>query len=416
MNKLFKNISIGFESIKSNFTRVFLTSIGLTIGIFTVSIVTAAVSSIDKEFAKSIQSIGNDKIYVGRMPWSFEFDWWNYRNRPEIKEEQLEYINQYSEFITQSSMKQNYWTRASYENKASWLQMNGVYPNYGEMLTGTKVVNGRFFSENEWKLQRRVIIVGGSVREGFFEGKNPLGKKIRLGGVSFEIIGELEKTGSFTPTGSLDQVIIMPSTPLQPILTRWTWNEFVLQTSPDNINKAKEEVRLIMRVARKLKPEQEDNFAVNSADAFTKQFNQMKIAIAGMGLLVTGISLIVSGIGIMNVMFVSVRERTKEIGLRKAMGATNTDILIQFLSEAIAIAIIGGIAGIMLIRSTLYFLGTAIASFDFGGIEASSIDLQMDLLLTFYTFLVCVFLGLLAGFVPARTAANLNPIDALRHE
>ena len=411
MNKLFKNISIGFESIKSNFTRVFLTSIGLTIGIFTVSIVTAAVSSIDKEFAKSIQSIGNDKIYVGRMPWSFEFDWWNYRNRPEIKEEQLEYINQYSEFI-----KQNYWTRASYENKASWLQMNGVYPNYGEMLTGTKVVNGRFFSENEWKLQRRVIIVGGSVREGFFEGKNPLGKKIRLGGVSFEIIGELEKTGSFTPTGSLDQVIIMPSTTFQRILTRWTWNEFVLQTSPDNINKAKEEVRLIMRVARKLKPEQEDNFAVNSADAFTKQFNQMKIAIAGMGLLVTGISLIVSGIGIMNVMFVSVRERTKEIGLRKAMGATNTDILIQFLSEAIAIAIIGGIAGIMLIRSTLYFLGTAIASFDFGGIEASSIDLQMDLLLTFYTFLVCVFLGLLAGFVPARTAANLNPIDALRHE
>ena len=399
MNKLFKNISIGFESIKSNFTRVFLTSIGLTIGIFTVSIVTAAVSSIDKEFAKSIQSIGNDKIYVGRMPWSFEFDWWNYRNRPEIKEEQLEYINQYSEFITQSSMKQNYWTRASYENKASWLQ-----------------INGRFFSENEWKLQRRVIIVGGSVREGFFEGKNPLGKKIRLGGVSFEIIGELEKTGSFTPTGSLDQVIIMPSTTFQRILTRWTWNEFVLQTSPGNINKAKEEVRLIMRVARKLKPEQEDNFAVNSADAFTKQFNQMKIAIAGMGLLVTGISLIVSGIGIMNVMFVSVRERTKEIGLRKAMGATNTDILIQFLSEAIAIAIIGGIAGIMLIRSTLYFLGTAIASFDFRGIEASSIDLQMDLLLTFYTFLVCVFLGLLAGFVPARTAANLNPIDALRHE
>ena len=203
--------------------------------------------------------------------------------------------------------------------------------------------------------------------------------------------GELEKTGSFTPTGSLDQVIIMPSTTFQRILTRWTWNEFVLQTSPDNINKAKEEVRLIMRVARKLKPEQEDNFAVNSADAFTKQFNQMKIAIAGMGLLVTGISLIVSGIGIMNVMFVSVRERTKEIGLRKAMGATNSDILIQFLSEAIAIAIIGGIAGIMLIRSTLYFLGTAIASFDFGGIEASSIDLQMDLLLTLYTFLVCVF-------------------------
>tara|TARA_B100000214_G_scaffold56046_1_gene35905 strand:+ start:5332 stop:6579 length:1248 start_codon:yes stop_codon:yes gene_type:complete len=415
MNKIIKNILIGFSAIRSSFTRVFLTSIGLTIGIFTVSIVTAAVSSVDREFAKSIQSIGNDKIYVGRMPWSFEFDWWNYRNRPEIKEESLDYINQYSEYVTQSSMKQNYWTKATYENKASWLQMNGVYPNYNDMMTGTKVVNGRFFSENEWKLQRRVAIIGGSVGEGFFDGEDPIGKKIRLGGVSFEVIGELEKTGSFTPTGSLDQVIIMPTTTFQRILTRWTWNEFVLQIDPNNREKAKEEVRMIMRVARKLKPDEEDNFAVNSADAFTKQFNQMKIAIAGMGLLVTSISLIVSGIGIMNVMFVSVRERTKEIGLRKAMGATNSDILTQFLSEAIAIAIIGGTMGILLIRTTLYFIGSAIANIDINGM-GSAIDLQMDLLLTFYTFMVCVFLGLIAGMVPARTAAKLNPIDALRHE
>tara|TARA_Y100000768_G_scaffold388363_1_gene383798 strand:- start:1439 stop:2686 length:1248 start_codon:yes stop_codon:yes gene_type:complete len=415
MNKIIKNILIGFSAIRSSFTRVFLTSIGLTIGIFTVSIVTAAVSSVDREFAKSIQSIGNDKIYVGRMPWSFEFDWWNYRNRPEIKEESLDYINQYSEYVNQSSMKQNYWTKATYENKASWLQMNGVYPNYNDMMTGTKVVNGRFFSENEWKLQRRVAIIGGSVGEGFFDGEDPIGKKIRLGGVSFEVIGELEKTGSFTPTGSLDQVIIMPTTTFQRILTRWTWNEFVLQIDPNNREKAKEEVRMIMRVARKLKPDEEDNFAVNSADAFTKQFNQMKIAIAGMGLLVTSISLIVSGIGIMNVMFVSVRERTKEIGLRKAMGATNSDILTQFLSEAIAIAIIGGTMGILLIRTTLYFIGSAIANIDINGM-GSAIDLQMDLLLTFYTFMVCVFLGLIAGMIPARTAANLNPIDALRHE
>ena len=415
MNKIIKNILIGFNAIRSSFTRVFLTSIGLTIGIFTVSIVTAAVSSVDREFAKSIQSIGNDKIYVGRMPWSFEFDWWNYRNRPEIKEESLDYVNQYSEYVIQSSMKQNYWTKATYENKASWLQMNGVYPNYNDMMTGTKVVNGRFFSENEWKLQRRVAIIGGSVGEGFFDGEDPIGKKIRLGGVSFEVIGELEKTGSFTPTGSLDQVIIMPSTTFQRILTRWTWNEFVLQIDPNNREKAKEEVRMIMRVARKLKPDEEDNFAVNSADAFTKQFNQMKIAIAGMGLLVTSISLIVSGIGIMNVMFVSVRERTKEIGLRKAMGATNSDILTQFLSEAIAIAIIGGTMGILLIRTTLYFIGSAIANIDINGMS-SAIDLQMDLLLTFYTFMVCVFLGLIAGMVPARTAAKLNPIDALRHE
>ena len=134
---------------------------------------------------------GNDKVYVGTWPWSFDFDWWKYRNRPKIEESSLEYITQYSEYITDVSIKKNTWTRATYGNKASWLQLNGVYPSYQDMLSGTKIENGRFFSQNEWDLQRRVIIVGGTVREGFFQGKDPIGKKIRLNNVTFEIIGEL---------------------------------------------------------------------------------------------------------------------------------------------------------------------------------------------------------------------------------
>ena len=153
-------------------------------------------------------------------------------------------------------------------------------------------------------------------------------------------------------------------------------------------------------------------FAVNSADAYMEQFNTMKNAIAGMGFLVTGISLVVSAIGIMNVMFVSVRERTREIGLRKAMGATNFNILTQFLSEAVAIAIIGGSVGIALIRLTVFGL----ASFPIPNFNGATLPISFDLLLVFYTFTVCVFIGVLAGLIPARTAANLNPIDALRDE
>ena len=154
------------------------------------------------------------------------------------------------------------------------------------------------------------------------------------------------------------------------------------------------------------------DFAVNSADAYMEQFNTMKNAIAGMGFLVTGISLVVSAIGIMNVMFVSVRERTREIGLRKAMGATNFNILTQFLSEAVAIAIIGGSVGIALIRLTVFGL----ASFPIPNFNGATLPISFDLLLVFYTFTVCVFIGVLAGLIPARTAANLNPIDALRDE
>src|SRR6056300_50817 len=413
MNSFFKNILIGLFSIRSNMTRVILTSTGLTIGIFTVSLVTASISSIDKEFAKSMEYYGNDKIYVGTWPWSFDFDWWKYRNRPKIDESSLEYINQYSEYITDVSIKKNTWTRASYGNKASWVQLNGVYPSYQDMLSGTKIVNGRFFSQNEWDLQRRVIIVGGTVRDGFFEGEDPIGKKIRLNNVTFEIIGELKKQGmGMVPGGSLDSLVLMPSTTFERILTRWGFDELVLQTNADEIPQAKEEVGMIMRVARKIPPGDDDNFAVNSADAYQAQFNDMKNAIAGMGFLVTGISLVVSAIGIMNVMFVSVRERTREIGLRKAMGATNFNILTQFLSEAVAIAIIGGSVGILLIRLTVF----GISSFPIDIYNGSTLPVSFDIILVFYTFMVCVVIGVLAGMIPARTAANLNPIDALRDE
>ena len=413
MNNFFKNILIGLFSIRSNMTRVILTSTGLTIGIFTVSLVTASISSIDKEFAKSMDYYGNDKIYVGTWPWSFDFDWWKYRNRPKIEESSLEYINQYSEYVTDVSIKKNTWTKASFGNKASWLQLNGVYPSYQDMLSGTEIVNGRFFSQNEWELQRRVIIVGASVRDGFFEGKDPIGKKIRLNNVTFEIIGELKKQGmGMVPGGSLDSLVLMPSTTFERILTRWGFDELVLQTNPDNIPLAKEEVGMIMRVARKIPPGDDDNFSVNSADAYQAQFNDMKNAIAGMGFLVTGISLVVSAIGIMNVMFVSVRERTREIGLRKAMGATNFNILTQFLSEAVAIAIIGGSVGILLIRLTVF----GISSFPIASFNGSTLPVSFDAILIFYTFMVCVVIGVLAGMIPARTAANLNPIDALRDE
>tara|TARA_Y100000748_G_scaffold301713_1_gene302458 strand:+ start:7754 stop:8968 length:1215 start_codon:yes stop_codon:yes gene_type:complete len=404
MNNILRNILIGLAAIRANLTRVILTSLGLTIGIFTVSIVTAGVSSIDKEFDKSMEYYGNDKVYVGTWPWSFDFDWWKYRNRPKIQENSLEYITQYSEYITDVSIKKNTWTKATFGNKSSWLQLNGVYPSYQDMLSGTKIVNGRFFSQNEWDLQRRVIIVGGTVRDGFFDGKDPIGKKIRLNNVTFEIIGELKKQGmGMVPGGTLDNLVIMPSSTFERILTRWGFDELVLQTNPDDMSKAKEEVGMIMRVARKIKPDEDDNFSVNSADAYQQQFDSLKVVIAGMGFLVTGISLVVSAIGIMNVMFVSVRERTKEIGLRKAMGATSNNILTQFLSEAVAISIIGGTTGILLVK----LITLAISSY---------FPVEFDLLLIFYTFLVCVFIGITAGMIPARTAAKLNPIDALRHE
>ena len=119
MNSIFRNILIGLAAVRTNLTRIILTSLGLTIGIFTVSIVTAGVSSIDKEFDKSMEYFGNDKIYVGTWPWSFDFDWWQYRKRPKIEEDSLEYITRYSTYVTDISIKKSTWTRGSFSNKSS---------------------------------------------------------------------------------------------------------------------------------------------------------------------------------------------------------------------------------------------------------------------------------------------------------
>jgi putative ABC transport system permease protein len=237
-----------------------------------------------------------------------------------------------------------------------------------------------------------------------FPKDQPLGKQLQIGGRAFEVVGILEKQGTFMGQFSLDNQILISVR--QMVFNYYRRPDFQIQIkalSEDQLEEAKEEIRGVMRKIRRVRPGDEDDFAINQQDMFITSFSRVSNTIATAGFFVTGLSLFVGGIGIMNIMFVSVAERTREIGIRKAIGAKRRAILMQFLTEAAAICLFGG------------FLGLAIA-WPITFAMARMMPAKMSLPVVGLAILVSLVTGLVSGFFPAWRAARMNPVDALRNE
>ena len=251
---------------------------------------------------------------------------------------------------------------------------------------------------------RPVCVLGWDLARNFFPHGSGLGRKVRIGAMNFEVVGILEKRGKFLGLENLDNTVYVP-------VTRFA-NGFYFRPGIriavkvgglSKLEDAKEEVRGVMRKVRRLDPGAPDDFAVNSQDAFVAKFNRMGAVVASVGLFITGMSLFVGGIGIMNIMFVSVAERTKEIGIRKAIGAKRRTILIQFLIEAASICLLGGLIGLAI----AWPITMVITHF---------LPTSMSPLIVGVALLVSILTGVIAGFLPAWRAARMNPVDALRNE
>jgi len=231
-----------------------------------------------------------------------------------------------------------------------------------------------------------------------------LGKRLKVETVTFEVIGVLEKQGSFLGLMSLDNQVIIPLKKF--VAEFWNDPDYSIQVKVQDLGQleeAKEELRCAMRSVRRLAPNDPDDFAINQQDLFIKMFNRLGGTIAAVGLFVTGLSLFVGGIGIMNIMFVSVAERTREIGIRKAIGAKRRTILLQFLIEAATICLLGGA-----IALSIAFLVTLLVQ--------RFLPATMSLRIVGIALLVSAGTGVLSGFFPAWRAARMNPVDALRNE
>lgn len=406
---LYQSIVLALAQIWANKMRAMLTTIGIIIGVGSVTTVVAALTGLQARFVTAFETIGTNKIYI--RPWRPEsgpkryMPWWALRFTPDMFDGLLEHCPSVSNFtrITQ------FTRRVSFEDRqVDAVQIIGIEPAWHK-IESRAILEGRPFSLIDNTRSRAVCLISPDLRDRLRLDRNCIGQAILVQNDRYLIIGVIEPRpplGVFGDTGGAMEVLI----PFQTAWQRYRPGVDGIATarSPAVSEEARAELRFFLRNARRLKPDELDTFRLDAVEQFLQQFNSLAVAITMAAAGVVGISLIVGGVGIMNIMLVSVSERTREIGLRKAVGARPAAILLQFLVEAIMICLFGGAIGILLGEG----LTRGLASIP--GAQLEQARVPMWAIVVSFGFAASV--GLIFGMFPAIKAARLDPIEALRHE
>jgi putative ABC transport system permease protein len=404
--ELKEGLAISWSAIRANTMRSVLTTLGIVIGIVTVTLMGTAIEGLNGAFLKVISTIGADVLFVQREDWSgpdTEAEWLKIQKRPRLTIEQASALERdltMARAVTPVAFDQRL---IKYEKRnASGVQIIGSTDQL--LLTGgITMAEGRFLSAADAEGGRPVCVIGSTVATNLFLRESPLGKKVIIGQRPFEVIGVLEKQGDLF--GQFDNQAIIPLRQLMAAFVHTREVEMIQIKVKDvaDLDNAKDELHSVMRHIRRLAPADPDDFAINQQEQALEMVHKVTAVIGGIGLFITGLSLFVGGIGIMNIMFVSVAERTREIGIRKAIGAKRRTILLQFLVEAATICLIGGAIGL----GIAWPLTLLLQHYMPATLSPTVVSLAL---------LVSLLTGVLSGFVPAWRAARMNPVDALRNE
>ncbi len=403
---------IAFAQMQSNKTRSMLTALGVIIGIVAVTLMGTAITGIQTGFDKSMSILGDDVLYVSQFPWARVNDWWNYRDRREIKTEYAEPLNRMIAATPNSNLllavpTSNITKNVKRgDNQVTGIFVQGTTSEY-PLISTVDFNEGRFFNELETKAAANVCLLGYDVADALFPGESPIGKEVQIGGQQFRVLGVGARQGSFLGLFSLDSIVIVPLPTFKKFFSAKSESDVRVKVrDKTRIADAKSELTGLMRRVRALAPEKKDDFNINEQQAFKSTLDPVKNSIAIAGLFITGLSLFVGAIGIMNITFVSVKERTKEIGTRKALGARRRTILLQFLIESTALCIVGGLIGLTFAYGMCFGIAKAFPSF----------PVEFSFALVLVGMFVSVFTGLISGFAPAWSASRLDPVTALRYE
>lgn len=407
-----ESVSLSISFLISNKLRSFLSILGVTIGIFCIVAITTATHSLEKNIRQSVDKLGDRIVYIQKWPWGFggSYQWWDYLNRPEAS------IREYKQFESESNKDLVRNAAFSFEYGGNKLKTPSAE------LTDVKLVAvmGDFFEINKWELTlgrpytkleldrgKSTTILGYNVALNLFEGKNPIGKKLKVNGHKVTVIGVLELQGQAIGGQQYDDVMVLPGVFAQrfkkPNMQGVSSAIIVKGWDEVELKMLDFEIKRIMRPMRKLKPKDKDNFAINKLTMVSDNLSQTFGIIDLVAIVIGGFSLLVGGFGIANIMFVSVKERTSIIGLQKALGAKRRFIITQFLFEAVFLCILGALIGIGIVLT----LGT---------LASKATDFQIFFSIAIFArgIAVSVFIGLVAGLAPALMAAKMDPVEALR--
>jgi len=410
--ELTESWKIAAAQMAANKTRSMLTALGVIIGIVAVTLMGTAINGISTGFDKSMSVIGDDILYVSQQPWTRRNDWWNYRDRPKIRTEYAEKINRTIAASPKTNLTIAVPTMSllrsvkAGENSVENVFILGTTADYSLIFT-LDCTEGRFFSELESRGGAEVCVVGYDVADALFGGRSALKKKILINGHPFEVMGTLSRQGTFLGLFSLDSIVVIPLPAFKKYFSAKSEADIRVKVrDKTRMADAVDELTGIMRRLRSLPPEKKDDFSINQQQAFKSTLDGVKATIAIAGLFITGLSLFVGAIGIMNITFVSVKERTKEIGTRKALGARRRTILLQFLIESTALCLLGGLIGLAFAYLMCFGMAKAFPSF----------PISFSFGLVIASMIVSVMTGLVSGIAPAWSASRLDPVTALRYE
>jgi len=403
--KVSNTLKIAFKNLVKNKMRSILTSLGIIIGVGSVVVMVAIGTGSQEKIKKQIASLGTNLIIVTQkmnrvrgVATSGVDNRLTLSDASLIKEmsPSVQWVSPFVETGSQVISKGNNWNTTIY----------GVSPDFIN-IRNWQIEDGAFFTEQDAKVKKKIAVLGKTVSEELFPDGNPVGQTIRIGNVPFKVIGVLKEKGENSFGRDQDDLIMAPDATVMSRLAgaRFIRMIYASAYTENSMQTAEDEIKLAMREAHDLTGNEDDDFNIGTQDEITEAATSTAVTLTLLLGAIAGVSLLVGGIGIMNIMLVSVTERTREIGIRMSVGAKSKDILTQFLIEALVLSVLGGLIGILLSFIVTFILNSF-----------TSISAVINWNIIFLSFIFSGSVGVFFGFYPAKKAANLNPIDALRYE
>ncbi len=408
LNIIRNSLRLTFQELRVNKLRTALSLTGVAFGIFCIIGVLATVNSLEQNIQNSVKSLGTNTIYIDKWDYSGGPDqpFWKFRARPAMKYAEAGMIKERSQLLDDISFLMQSGGNISYKDDI--IQNSIVYGIIESqiVLQPIKFDQGRYFSNSEFNNGTNLCIIGYTNAESLYgNSERALGKQLEIRGKKATIIGVIKKEGKNFIGWDYDNCVMLPYKFCRTIFDEKYTNPVLIAKGKDGVTTAalSDELRGIMRQIRRLSPMQEDNFSLNSVEAFSKAITGFFTTVNIVGGIIGVISLIVGLFGIANIMFVTVKERTPVIGLKKAVGAKKSSILFEFLMEATILCFMGGAVGLLFV-----YILTKILS---GPLQ---FPVYISIPMLFVTIIVCLVVGILAGIFPASKAAKMDPVVAIR--